>query len=148
MSGDPIVAGTDGSASAQLAVDRAGELAQALGAAVHVVTSYAATSPGTWMAAAGGVAVAELGTAEHAQAQAEDIVARARERLEGRGISVRTHVCSGDPAQALVTIADDEHAQMIVVGNRGMTGSRRVLGSVPNRVSHHARCGVLIVPTC
>jgi nucleotide-binding universal stress UspA family protein len=148
MSEAPIVAGTDGSASAQLAVDRAGELAQALGAAVHVVSSYAATSPGSWMAAAGGVAVAELGTAEHAQDQAQEIVARARQGLEARGISVRTHVCSGDPAQALVTIADDEHAQMIVVGNRGMTGSRRVLGSVPNRVSHHAHCGVLIVPTC
>jgi nucleotide-binding universal stress UspA family protein len=44
-------------------------------------------------------------------------------------------------------IAEAEHAQMIVVGNRGMTGGRRVLGSVPNDVSHYARCGVLIVPT-
>jgi nucleotide-binding universal stress UspA family protein len=147
MSEAPIVAGTDGSASAQLAVDRAGELAQALGAAVHVVSSYAANSSGAWMAAAGGVAIADLGD-EHAQAQAQEIVARARQGLEGRGITVQTHVCSGEPAQALVTIADDEHAQMIVVGNRGMTGSRRVLGSVPNRVSHHAHCGVLIVPTC
>jgi nucleotide-binding universal stress UspA family protein len=44
-------------------------------------------------------------------------------------------------------IADKQGAQMIVVGNRGMTGARRVLGSVPNRASHHARCDVLIVAT-
>lgn len=148
MSNDPIVAGTDGSASAELAVDRAGELADALGVAVHVVSSYAPTSAGAWMAAAGGVAVAEMVTDEQAQASAAEIVARAHDRLEGRGLTVLTHVCSGEPAQALMTIADREHAQMIVVGNRGMAGARRVLGSVPNRVSHHARCGVLIVPTC
>ena len=46
-----------------------------------------------------------------------------------------------------MTIAGEEGAQIIVVGNRGMAGARRVLGSVPNRVSHRARCGVLIVPT-
>jgi nucleotide-binding universal stress UspA family protein len=44
-------------------------------------------------------------------------------------------------------IAESEGAQMIVVGNKGMTGARRVLGSVPNKISHHARCAVLIVPT-
>jgi nucleotide-binding universal stress UspA family protein len=47
----------------------------------------------------------------------------------------------------LLQIAEEQHAQMIVVGNRGMTGARRVLGSVPNRVSHRARCDVLIVVT-
>ena len=148
MSRDPIVAGTDGSASAQLAVDRAGELALALGAPIHIVSAFPSTSPGAWLAAAGGVAPVELATPEQEQTRAEEIVTRARDRLEGRGISVRTHVCSGEPAEALVTIAEAEHAQMIVVGNRGMRGARRVLGSVPNRVSHRAQCGVLIVPTC
>ena len=56
-------------------------------------------------------------------------------------------MCGGDPADALMSVAADEEAEMIVVGNRGMSGARRMLGSVPNRVSHHARCGVLIVPT-
>ena len=46
-----------------------------------------------------------------------------------------------------MSVAANEEAEMIVVGNRGMSGARRMLGSVPNRVSHHARCGVLIVPT-
>ena len=143
MSSDPIVVGTDGSASAELAVDRAGELGQALDACVCVVSAYSSTPDGERAAPAGGTAVAERSGTE----RAETIVAKSRERLDGLGISVRTQTCSSDPGQALVTIAQDEHAQMIVVGNRGMTGARRILGSVPNDVSHHARCGVLIVPT-
>ena len=65
----------------------------------------------------------------------------------GKGLRSLPHVCEGEPAEALLTIAADQQAQMIVVGNRGMAGARRVLGSVPNRLSHGARCGVLIVPT-
>jgi nucleotide-binding universal stress UspA family protein len=144
---DPIVVGTDGSTTAERAVDRAGELALALGVVVHVVTSCASISTGAMMAAAGGVSVPSLLSDEEEHARAEEIVGRARDRLAAQGATVRTHVCTGDPAAALVTIADDEHAQMVVVGNRGMTGARRVLGSVPNRVSHTARCAVLIVPT-
>jgi nucleotide-binding universal stress UspA family protein len=143
---DPIVVGTDGSASAERAVERAGELAQALGTPIHVVSVYGSTPAGAWMAAAGGVAVGDV-TTEDAQKAAEEVVTRAREQLERRGLSVRTHVCCGDPAQMLTSIADSQHAQMLVVGNRGMSGARRVLGSVPNSVSHRARCGVLIVPT-
>ena len=48
---------------------------------------------------------------------------------------------------ALVSVAETVHADLIVVGNRGMQGARRVLGSVPNHVSHHARCDVLVVDT-
>jgi nucleotide-binding universal stress UspA family protein len=129
-------------------VERAAEVAAALGVAVHVVSAYDSKSAGEWMAAAGGVVVsAGLDTAQEARARAEEIVAMAREQLETRGVEVHTHVCSGDASQALVTIADEHDAQMIVVGNRGMSGARRVLGSVPNNVSHHAHCGVFIVPT-
>jgi nucleotide-binding universal stress UspA family protein len=144
---DPIVVGTDGSATAERAVDRAGALALALGAVVHVVTGYVADPSAVMLAAVGTFAVSHPPTDEEERGRAEEIVTRAGERLEARGLTVRTHVCRGDPASALVTLADDEHAQMIVVGNRGMTGPRRVLGSVPNRVSHTARCAVLIVPT-
>jgi nucleotide-binding universal stress UspA family protein len=144
---DPIVTGTDGSITAERAVDRAGELALALGAVVHVVNCYASVSAAAMLAAAGGVAMADVPTDEDAHEHAREVVARSRDRLTARGVTVRTHVCSGDPAQALMGIADDEHAQMIVVGNRGMSGARRLLGSVPNRVSHQANCCVLIVPT-
>jgi len=147
MSINPIVTGTDGSSTAEVAVERAGELAQALGAPVHVVSAYSTASSGAWMAAAGGVAIADPDVDESARLAALEIVEQAGARLRSKGLEVRTHVCQGDPAQALMTIAGDEHAQMIVVGNRGMVGTRRLLGSVPNHISHHASCGVLIVPT-
>lgn len=130
MSRDPIVVGTDGSPTANLAVDKAGELAQALGAPVHVVCVPSAL-PGH----------------DSPRTAAQQIVAEAGDRLRSEGITVQTHVPEGDAAPAVVAVAEQEHAQMIVVGNKGMTGIRRVLGSLPNRVSHQARCGVLIVRT-
>src|SRR5438477_7001209 len=108
MSSDRIVAGTDGSASAELGVDRAGELAEALNAPVHLVTVLAsASAPGA----------------------AEKVVAASRERLEARGVKVQTHVRTGDPAGEIIKVAEAEQAQMIVLGNRGMTGGpvRRIL---------------------
>ena len=144
---DPIVVGTDGSPSADRAVQRAGELAQALGGEVHVVSSYQTHLAGGWAGAAAGVAVAELAAVEDARARAEEVVAAAKERLAQYDLDVRTHVRGDEPAQALVSVAADTRAHMIVVGNRGMSGARRVLGSVPNRVSHNSRVAVLIVPT-
>jgi len=142
-----MVAGTDGSASADRAVDYAGKLALALGATVHVVNCYRDTSAASWMSAAGGFPVAEPISDEDARIRAEEVVTQARDRLIARGVDAHGHVCSGDPAQALITVAEDQGAEMIVVGNRGMSGAKRMLGSVPNSVSHHAKCGVLIVPT-
>lgn len=130
MSKDPIVVGTDGSPTANLAVDRAGELAQAVGAPVHVVCVPSAL-PGQ----------------DSPRTTAQQVVAEAGDRLRSRGITVQTHVPEGDGAPALVAVAEQERAQMIVAGNKGMTGIGRVLGSLPNDVSHQARCGVLIVRT-
>jgi nucleotide-binding universal stress UspA family protein len=146
MSKRPIVAGTDGSATAEIAVDEAAELARALGAQVHLVTAYASGSLGASMAAAAGVVVPIEGD-DKARQVAQEIVDRASSRLKRKGVQVATHVCPGEPAEVLMTIAGAEDAQMIVVGNHGMVGSRRILGSVPNRVSHHAPCGVFIVRT-
>ena len=134
MSGNPIVAGTDGSSTANLAVDKAGELAKALGAPVHVVCVPSALEASQWPA----------------RISAEQIVAKASDRLRSQGVEVQTHlpkVLQGEAALALVAVAEQEQAQMLVVGNKGMTGIRRLLGSLPNRVSHQARCDVLIVPT-
>lgn len=147
MAMQSIVAGTDGSASAEKAVDQAGELARALGATVHVVISYRDPAAGAWMAAANGFAVSEQFSDAELREEAERIVERSRDRLVSSGVEAKAHVCNGEPAQALISIAADEGAGMIVVGNRGMSGAKRLLGSVPNTVSHHAKCGVLIVPT-
>jgi nucleotide-binding universal stress UspA family protein len=143
---DPIVVGTDGSATAGVAVNRAAELARALGAQLHVVTAYSPGSSEVWSAAAAGAVVPAFAVEESA-IHAEEIVERCSARLRSEGIQVATHACEGDPAEVLISIAGEQHAQMIVVGNRGMAGARRVLGSVPNRLSHSARCDVLIVPT-
>ena len=130
-----IVVGTDGSETAERAVDRAGTLARALGVGVHVVSGYA-----------GRPSQMSVSNDEE-QMRAQHCVERAQQRLTNYGVHTETHVWPGNPAEALVTIADEQGAQMIVVGNRGMTGARRVLGSVPNDVSHRANCSVLIVPT-
>ena len=58
------------------------------------------------------------------------------------------HSSVGEPAEALIELAEKLHADLVVVGNRGMSGMKRfVLGSVPNRVSHKCPCSVLIVNT-
>jgi nucleotide-binding universal stress UspA family protein len=131
MSSSPIVAGTDGSPTATVAVDRAGDLAAALGATVHIVCVPSYIAAQDWPP----------------RITAQQIVAEASDRLRSRGIAVETHLPAGDAAPSLVEVADSEQAQMIVMGNKGMTGLRRLFGSLPNRVSHQARCDVLIVPT-
>ncbi len=61
---------------------------------------------------------------------------------------VETFARQGDAADAILDVAEEHRADLIVVGNRGMTGAKRfLLGSVPNKVSHHAPCSVLIVRT-
>jgi nucleotide-binding universal stress UspA family protein len=145
--GGPIIVGTDGSERAERAVDRAGELGRALGVPVHVVSGYTPGSAGLWMAAAGGFAMAEVHEEGEKRIRAQDYVDRAQQRLANLGVTGESHVWLGEPAEVLVRLADEQGAQMIVVGNRGMPGAQRMLGSVPNSVSHHARCAVLIVPT-
>jgi nucleotide-binding universal stress UspA family protein len=60
---------------------------------------------------------------------------------------VEVHASTGSPAEAIVKVAEQEGADLIVVGNKGMKGARRILGSVPNTVAHAAPCSVLIVDT-
>ena len=67
----------------------------------------------------------------------------------GAGVSqVETFARQGDAADAILDVAEEQRSDLIVVGNRGMTGAKRfLLGSVPNKVSHHAPCSVLIIRT-
>jgi nucleotide-binding universal stress UspA family protein len=72
----------------------------------------------------------------------------AAEEAKRAGVRVETHARPGDPADVLVDVAEEVGADLLVIGNRGMTGVKRfVLGSVPNKVSHHAPCSLLIVDT-
>lgn len=142
-----VVVGTDGSETAERAVREAAELAGAFGARLTVVTAYA---PGE------GVSPQELEAAPEDvrwrlvdAGGAEDLATHAKQVAREAGATdVQTRVASGDPASALIDVAEDTLADVIVVGSKGMTGaSRFVLGSVPNKVSHHAPCDVLIVHT-
>jgi nucleotide-binding universal stress UspA family protein len=81
----------------------------------------------------------------------EDVEATLREaaaEVEAAGVPVTTYAREGDPADAILDVAEERGADLVVVGNKGMTGAKRfLLGSVPNKVSHHAPCSVLVIRT-
>jgi nucleotide-binding universal stress UspA family protein len=73
---------------------------------------------------------------------------QAADRLEEAGVKAETYAREGDPADAILDVAEEQNADLIIVGNKGMTGAKRfLLGSVPNKVSHHAPCSVMIIRT-
>jgi nucleotide-binding universal stress UspA family protein len=146
-----IVVGTDGSATADKAVDVAGELALACGAVVHVVTAYPPVRSAVLasVGASGGGLSAPAWLGDGERVAAEEVVRRAGERLAQSGVTAQTVARLGEPADALLAIAEEIEADLVVVGNRGMTGVRRyLLGSVADRVAHHAHCSVHIAHTC
>jgi nucleotide-binding universal stress UspA family protein len=142
-----IVVGTDGSQTAQEAVRQAVALAQALNSRLEIVSAY---EP---------VPVARL-REEAQQVPAdlewminprEDVDATLREAAalaEEAGVPAAVYARQGDPADAILDVAEERRSDLIVIGNKGMTGAKRfLLGSVPNKVSHHAPCSVLIIRT-
>jgi nucleotide-binding universal stress UspA family protein len=143
-----IVVGTDGSDTAKKAVGQAMDLAKEIGASVHLVSAYEPVS-GSRL------------TEEHKEApgdmqwminEREDVDATLREaadRMKEAGVpEIQTYARQGDPADAILDLAEERKADLIIVGNKGMTGAKRfLLGSVPNKVSHHAPCSVLIIRT-
>ena len=143
-----IVVGTDGSATAQEAVRQAAELAATLGARVHLVCVY---EPVPSTAGDGGEpepAHSESGWVLRPREAVEDTLAGAAAVFEAAGVAVELHAQRGDPADAILDVAEERGADLIIVGNRGRTGAKRfLLGSVPNRISHHAPCAVLIIRT-
>jgi len=147
-----IVVGTDGSEGASKAVLAAAELAATQPEAVlHIVTvqkplSTPALAAGE-MAAAAPLA-AERSWEDEIKVELESTLARAAETAKRAcDTRIETHARFGSPAEVLCDLAEHLEADLIVVGNRGMKGGRRFLGSVPNAVSHHAPCSVLIIAT-
>jgi nucleotide-binding universal stress UspA family protein len=118
-----ILVGTDGSETAAKAVDRAVQVASTVGAKLTIMTVGRETE---------GKKVVDAEAARH----------------KSSGVDIDTRVVSGDPASILVDAAESGGYDLLVVGNKGMTGvSRFFLGSVPNKVSHHVPCSLLIVRT-
>jgi nucleotide-binding universal stress UspA family protein len=143
-----IVVGTDGSDTAHTALRRAIELASGLGAHLQIVSAYEPVS-GQRLHWERVEAPADVQWAINPH---EDVVAlldhAEATALAGGVRQVQTFARQGDAADAIIDVAEEQRADLIVVGNKGMTGAKRfLLGSVPNKVSHHAPCSVLIVRT-
>jgi nucleotide-binding universal stress UspA family protein len=142
-----IVVGTDGSETAAEAVRQAVDLAKLSGAQLSVVSAYEPVSKRRIEAEQQDVPADvqhEIGPREDVNLVLDAAAAVAKEA----GIEVQTHPVEGNPAEAILGVAEETKADLIVVGNKGMTGARRfLLGSVPNNVSHHAPCSVIVVRT-
>ena len=142
-----IVVGTDGSETAGQAVTKAIELAQAVGASIELVSAYEPVSKQRLRDEAR-QAPGDLQWMVNPREDVEATLGEASDRIEAAGVEVETHAREGDPADAILDVAEEQEADLIVVGNKGMTGAKRfLLGSVPNKVSHHAPCSVMIIRT-
>ncbi len=139
-----IVVGTDGSETADRALTRALDMARLTGARLHVVSAYAPT-PARLTGGAPATEAAEWSVGPDFEVQA--VLDRAVGRARGEDLEIEVHAPKGDPSDAILAVAAEAGADLIVLGSRGMQGARRVLGSVPNKVSHRAPCDVLIVQT-
>ena len=119
-----ILVGTDGSSTAAKAVDRAVDVARVAGASLTIFSAARSDK---------GERVVSAEAARHADS----------------GVAIDTKVVDGEPVSSLIDAARDGGYDLLVMGNRGMTGVARFLrlGSVPNKVSHHLPCSLLIVKT-
>ena len=148
---ETIVVGTDGSESAGVAVHRAIELAAVCGATLHIAHAYRPVSSAHMGAAAsvGAPTFDPEAVNRGMAAESTELCRRVAQQAGASDVKCETHtVPGGDPSEVLVDLAEHLHADLLVVGNRGMAGVRRfMLGSVPNKVAHHAPCSVLIVDT-
>lgn len=142
-----MVVGTDGSDTALEAVRQATELAVAVGARVHLVSAYEPV-PESRLRAERVEAPDDLEWMVNPRADVEAALERSAAVMRDAGLEVETLAREGDPADSILDVAEEREADLIVVGNKGMTGAKRfLLGSVPNKVSHHAPCSVLIIRT-
>jgi nucleotide-binding universal stress UspA family protein len=116
--------------TAREAFDQGLELARALRARIHLVSAYD-----------------EHADDDTARRHAEGHLESAAAPLRAGGAEVATHALPGDAARALLRVAEDVGADMIVVGNKGAQGARRVLGSIASTVLAHAPCTVTVVHT-
>jgi nucleotide-binding universal stress UspA family protein len=136
-----IVVGIDGSPTAEIALERAVELACVSGARMHVVSAYEPTPARVSGAPSG------EGFQVSSDFKADAVLQRALNRSATRELEVEQHAPKGDAADALISVARETSADLIVIGSVGMQGPKRIFGSVPNSVSHRAPCDVLIVRT-
>jgi nucleotide-binding universal stress UspA family protein len=142
-----IVVGTDGSETANSAVQQAIDLAKAVGAKVQLVSAYEPVSDSR-LRQEKNQAPEDLQWMINPREDVDSTLEEAKDKASEAGVDVHIHARQGDPADAILDVAEETNADLIIVGNKGMTGAKRfLLGSVPNKVSHHAPCSVLIIRT-
>jgi nucleotide-binding universal stress UspA family protein len=136
-----VAVGTDGSATASKAVEAAAEIAQRFDAKVVLLSATSdsrhAVTPDRQSE--------ELQWASNPESRMREILYRTEQDLLDRKIDCTSMIEEGDPADVLIRLAEVCNADLLVIGNRGM--HRRVLGSVPNSVTHKATCSVYVVKT-
>ena len=142
-----IVVGTDGSDTATEAVRQAIQLARLSGGKLEIVAAFEPVPQSRQREERGeapGDVAYSVGPREDVNVTLEAAVGMAKQE----GVEATPYPREGDPADAILDVAEETGADLVVVGNKGMTGAKRfLLGSVPNKVSHHAPCSVYIVRT-
>jgi nucleotide-binding universal stress UspA family protein len=142
-----IVVGTDGSETAGEAVRQATELAKATGARLFLVSAFEPVGNQRLREERQQVPE-DMQWMVSAREDVEATLKGASESVQEAGVEVETFSRQGDPADAILDVAEEKGADLIIVGNKGMSGAKRfLLGSVPNKVSHHAPCSVMIIRT-
>jgi nucleotide-binding universal stress UspA family protein len=142
-----IVVGTDGSETAGEAVHQATDLAKAVGARIHLVSAFEPVGNQRLREEQTQVPD-DMNWMVHQREDVDATLRDAAEQIVESGVEAETYARQGDPADAILDVAEEQNADLIIVGNKGMTGAKRfLLGSVPNKVSHHAPCSVLIIRT-
>jgi nucleotide-binding universal stress UspA family protein len=141
-----IVVGTDGSDTAREAVRQAIELARSVGARIELVSAYEPVTDARLRETSH--VPEDLHWMINPREDVEATLEQAAAEIRAAGVQVEVFARQGDPADAILDVAEERGSDLIVVGNKGMTGAKRfLLGSVPNKVSHHAPCSVLIIRT-
>jgi nucleotide-binding universal stress UspA family protein len=138
-----VAVGTDGSQTASVAIEFAADMARRYGARLVLLSAFQDTQRAARWGTDAFVAAVEW--AASTSAEVREILSRTEADLKSRGIDCTTRVDEGDPAAVLVQLATECGADLLVVGSKGM--HRRMLGSVPNTVTHKAPCSVLVVKT-
>ena len=142
-----IVVGTDGSETAKQAVKHAIDLARSVGGNLKLVSAYEPV-PDQRLRQERGEVPKDVEWAVNPREDVEATLGDAEDEAKAAGVEVQTFSRRGDPSDAILDVAEEENADLIIVGNKRMTGAKRfLLGSEPNKVSHHAPCSVLIIRT-
>src|SRR5579871_2283171 len=141
-----ILACSDGSECAQRALRVTAEMAKRFGSEVVVINAFNPSYANPGYMGAWAMAIDTETVKRCAKEQWEEVEAGAMPIFQQAGVSCRFMPLSGHPVDSLVVAAQDEKADVIVVGSRGMTEWKSLLlGSVSTGVLHHAHCPVLIV---